>query len=55
MQNELDKIQFWLSRTTEPFDDWEWDGNTLVVWLNGKPIERYSQNDVAQLTEGFSE
>lgn len=37
----LDAIQFWLARTTEAFDEWEYDGTELLIYLNGKVMERY--------------
>ena len=42
----LDKIFFWLSRTTEYFDDWNWNENELLIFSKGKIIERYSYRDV---------
>lgn len=48
VQELLDKISLWLSRTTEYFDDWDWDGNELVLFLNEETIERYSYRDVIE-------
>ncbi len=48
-QELLDKISFWFARTTECFDDWDWDGNELLIFLNGKIIERYSYRDIMEL------
>jgi len=45
-QDELDKIQSWLADTTQEFDDWDWNGTELVVFLNGKAIEKYSKQDL---------
>ena len=39
LQNRLNKIQFFLSRTTEAFDDWEYNGDELFVILKNKIIE----------------
>lgn len=47
-QELLNKIYFWLVRTTEYFDDWNWDGNELLIYLKGKIIERYSCPDVME-------
>lgn len=47
-QRKLDKIQFWLARTTEPFDDWEYDGNELVIFLNEEPIEVYDNETIEE-------
>lgn len=40
-QRRLDLIQFWLSRTTENFDDWDYDGIELIICFNDNVIERY--------------
>lgn len=45
---KLDRIQFWLARTTEPFDDWEYDGNELVIFINNKPIEVYDSETIEE-------
>lgn len=42
----LPQIDTWMRDTTEPYDDWKWDGNELVVFLNGEPIERYDRATV---------
>jgi len=47
-QDLLDKISFWLARTTEYFDEWNWDGNELLIYLKGKIIERYSYRDLME-------
>lgn len=49
MQHQYDLICSFLKTTTEPFDDLEWDGKILNVWLNGKIIERYSYKDLKEL------
>lgn len=52
-QQRLDTIQFWLSRTTESFDAWDYDGTELVVFINNKAIERYSNKEIKKFIEGF--
>jgi hypothetical protein len=47
-QWKLDKIQFWLARTTEPFDDWEYDGNELAIFLNEELIEVYDNETIEE-------
>lgn len=47
-QEILNKISFWLARTTEYFDEWNWDGRELLIYLKGKVIERYSYRDVIE-------
>lgn len=45
-QAKLDLIQYWLSRTTEEFDDWHYDGEELIIILKGKVIERYDNESL---------
>lgn len=52
-QRKLDIIQSWLSDTTEPFDDWDYDGKELVLFLNKEVIERYSEEDLKEIIEDF--
>jgi len=49
MQYQHDLIYSFFKTTTEPFDDLEWDGKILNVWLNKKIIERYSYKDLKEL------
>lgn len=45
LQDKLDKIQFFLARTTESFDDWDYDGDELILF-DGEIIEKYSAKDI---------
>jgi hypothetical protein len=45
-QERVDSIQHWLSRTTEEFDDWQYDGEELIIILRGKIIERYDNESL---------
>jgi len=49
MQHQYDLIYSFFKTTTEHFDDLEWDGKILNVWLNEKIIERYSYKDLKEL------
>ena len=44
---ELEKIQRWLSKTTEFYKDWDWDSETLTVY--GDEIEKYSRADLIEI------
>ena len=46
LSKELSKIESWLSKTTEEFDDWDWDGETLTLFLNSEVIEKYDKDEV---------
>ena len=45
-QSRLDEIQYWVSRTTEDFDEWYYDGEELIIILRGKVIERYDNESL---------
>lgn len=45
-QEILDLIRFWLSKTTEEFDDWYYGGVELIIILKGKVIERYDNESL---------
>lgn len=47
-QEELDKIQSWLSNTSEYFDDWDWDGDLLTLFLDGESIEKYTKEELEE-------
>jgi hypothetical protein len=52
-QRELDIIQSWLSDTTEPFDDWDFNGEELIILLEGNIIERYTKKEMENFIGGF--
>lgn len=53
LQKRLELIQSWLKTTSEPFDDWDWDGETLTIWLNDKLIEKYTNKDLKEVIRDF--
>ena len=52
-QKYLDLIDRFLHTTTEPFDDWYWEGEELQIIYNGETIERYSKYDFKEIIEEF--
>lgn len=52
-QRELDLIQNWLADTTEEFDDWDYDGKELIIFLKNLPIERYTAENIKEFLKGF--
>jgi uncharacterized protein YacL (UPF0231 family) len=52
-QRKLDRIQSWLARTTEEFDDWDYNGEELIIILRDKIIERYNNLDIKEILEEF--
>ena len=53
MGQELHLIDRWLHGTTEPFDDWDWNGRKLTLFLDHKPIEKYTRKTLAEAIPGF--
>jgi|APIni6443716594_1056825.scaffolds.fasta_scaffold67670_2 hypothetical protein len=53
-QERLDSIRFWLSRTTEEFDEWCYDGEELIIILRGKVIERYDNKLIDEILRMYS-
>lgn len=54
-QSKLDKIQFWLSRTTESFDDWDFNGNELLILKNGKVLEYFDEETINTILRDLDE
>ncbi len=52
-QKKLNLIRKWLSDTTEPFDEWDFDGKELILLLKHQIIERYSKEDIKNFIKGF--
>ena len=50
---EVHLIDRWLHASTEPFDDWDWDGTVLTLLLRNEPIEKYTRESLATIIQGF--
>jgi hypothetical protein len=44
-QKELDNIAGWLRKTSEDYDDWEWDGKVLTIF-DGNKTEKYTKKEL---------
>lgn len=53
LQEQLDLIDSYLRKTTEPYDDWDWDGESLIVLLDGQVIEEYSYDELKEFIDGL--
>jgi len=53
IQTPSDSISRFLHYTTEPFDDWDWDGEELIIILKNEIIERYTYNDLKEFIQDF--
>ena len=54
MQSQIDAIFRFFKTTPESYDDLDWDGAELLVFLNGRVIEKYAYADLAEIIPGFS-
>ena len=48
-QEEYYKIYRFFKNTTEFYDDLDWDGKILNVWLNDEIIETYTKKDLIEI------
>lgn len=46
LQKQYDLICSYFKTTTEAFDELDWDGDVLLVLLDGKIIEEYSYEEL---------
>ncbi len=46
LQKQYDLIRSYFKTTTEAFDELDWDGDVLLVLLDGKIIEEYSYEEL---------
>lgn len=52
-QRKLYLIIKWLAETTEPFDDWDYDGEVLIILFEDEVIERYTKEEMTHFIKGF--
>ncbi len=52
-QAQLDAIDRYLHYITESFDDWDWDGEELLIFLENEIIERYSFECLIEMIPNF--
>ena len=48
LQTEYNKIHRFFKTTTEFYDDLDWDGKILNVWLNDEIIETYTKKNLIE-------
>ena len=53
LEYQYDMIRSFFKTTCEPFDDLEWDGKTLIIYLDDIAIEQYSYEDLKELIDNF--
>jgi len=49
LEEQTELISRFLHYTTEPFDEWNWDGQFLEIYLNDKMIEHYAYEDLKSI------
>lgn len=52
LDNQINLIERFLHLTSEPYEDWDWDGQELVIF-SGKNVEKYSLKDLKEIIKGF--
>jgi hypothetical protein len=53
LQKQYDLIHSYFKTTTEPYDELDWDGDTLLVLLENKIIEKYSYEELKEIIDEF--
>ncbi len=53
IQEQYDLIRSYFKTTTEPFDELDWDGDILLVLLDGKITEKHIYNELKEIIEGI--
>lgn len=49
LNEQAELISRFLHCTTEPFDDWSWNGVCLEIYLKEKIIEQYLYKDLKKI------
>lgn len=49
LESEYNSIRQWFKTTTEAFDNLDWDGEKLLVFLDGKVIETYDRKTLEEV------
>jgi len=44
-QQELDQVGRFVKKSTEDYDDWEWDGKVLTIFV-GEDVEKYTRKEL---------
>jgi len=47
-QKELNKVERFVKKSTEHYDDWDWDGEKLVIIIDDEVAETYSKADLKE-------
>lgn len=48
IDTDLAKVERFVNKSTEPFDDWDWNGGELIIVVDGEVTERYSRKDLVE-------
>ncbi len=52
-ENQINAIERYLHFTTEPLNDWDWNGEELLIFLNNKIIEKYIYDNLCEMIPDF--
>jgi hypothetical protein len=48
-EKQLEDIDFYFRKTTEPYDNWDFDGEYLILLLDNQVIEKYNWQDLSEM------
>ncbi len=52
IEQQTELISRFLHSSTEQIDDWDWDGNELIIFSENQ-VEKYLKNDLKELIIEF--
>ncbi len=53
ISKQWNSIYRYFKTTNEPYDELDFDGEELWIWLDGKVIERYCIKDLSTIIDNF--
>lgn len=48
LELELNKVERFVKKSTEDYDDWDWDGSELKIFIADECVETYSREDLIE-------
>lgn len=52
-EKQLEAIDYYFRKTSEAYDDWDWNGEDVTLWLNNRVIERYNYECLIEIINNF--
>lgn len=51
---QFDVVARWITKTTEPYEDWEFDGDGLRVFVEGEDDEWYPYEEMSEFIDDLA-